>query len=72
MFYSSAPAKGPIVGRCIGSTAAAVWHQLTVKEAEAGLAAADVLLHGGGCRRGGMLVPVKWCSMNGYSMMICW
>ena len=26
-----------------GSTAAAVWHQLTVKEAEAGMVAADVL-----------------------------
>ena len=32
-----------IVGKCSGPTAAAVWCQLSAGEAEAGLAAADVL-----------------------------
>ena len=43
MFYSSGPEKGPIRGKYSSSTAAAVLHQVTAEEAEAGFVAAYVL-----------------------------
>ena len=49
------------MGKCSGSTAAAAWGWLTAgSSAEAGLVAADVLLHSGGWRRGDLWMRVTW------------
>ena len=40
--FTTVVLKRPIVGKCSGPTAVAVWCQLTAKEAETCLAAADV------------------------------